>query len=210
MRRLVPAGLIAILVLLLTSSAMAQGGRPRTLVVQVPATTDIQLAAMPDGTERWGDVAPTNSPVEVDLRALKNPRALLFDAVGEIAFNATTPPFNADGYDQSPQNVWGYYHVDYIAARLGSLVGVFLNTNNPEPGVTGVGLVFWDLGFSRLRPGLNGTFFIGDGWTADPKWGGIQQVFYVPSGANRLYLGINSTGAGAFLGGLTVSITPVY
>jgi hypothetical protein len=42
-------------------------------------------------------------------------------------------------------------------------------------------------GFSSLSPLLNQTFFIGDGLTATGS--GLQQEFYVPDTATRLFLG---------------------
>ncbi len=71
---------------------------------------------------------------------------------------------------------------------LGFVTGVF-ESGAPE-GDPPPSLDFNSIGtdFSTLSPILQQLFFVGDGLTGDGT--GSAQVFYVPSGAKRLYLGI--------------------
>ena len=93
-------------------------------------------------------------------------------------------------------NVLSYQGISGIQLEQGSgfLTGVFLSasapagagpsrlgfTNNGTGGLTATS-------FASLAPVLNQTFFIGDGLTGNGA--GSQQVFYVPDGATRLFLG---------------------
>jgi hypothetical protein len=71
---------------------------------------------------------------------------------------------------------------------LGFVTGVF--ESGPPTGEAPATLDFNTIGtnFSSLSPELQQLFFIGDGLTGDGT--GSVQVFYVPSGAKKLYLGI--------------------
>ncbi|MHB8636982.1 MAG: hypothetical protein ACYC96_10995, partial [Fimbriimonadaceae bacterium] len=81
-----------------------------------------------------------------------------------------------------------------LDAGSGFLVGVFLSAAQPvDPAPAAlaftnngaVGLINTD--FASLSPLLDQTFFVGDGLTGNGT--GSQQVFNVPDGATRLYLG---------------------
>jgi hypothetical protein len=71
---------------------------------------------------------------------------------------------------------------------LGFVTGVF--ESGPPEGAAPATLDFNTIGtdFTSLSPVLQQLFFIGDGLTGDGT--GSVQVFYVPSGAKKLYLGI--------------------
>jgi hypothetical protein len=76
------------------------------------------------------------------------------------------------------------------APNAGYLVGLFVDGTVPS-GPAPAALDFNTLGtsFASLTPDLDQTFFIGDGLTGDGT--GTEQVFYVPTGATTLYLGIS-------------------
>ncbi|MGA7629557.1 MAG: hypothetical protein WCB11_02245 [Terriglobales bacterium] len=77
---------------------------------------------------------------------------------------------------------------------LGFVTGVF--ESGPPEGDARATLDFNSIGtdFSSLSPILQQLFFIGDGLTGDGT--GSVQVFYVPSGAKTLYLGITDACGG--------------
>jgi hypothetical protein len=80
------------------------------------------------------------------------------------------------------------------APGAGYLTGVFVAAGGPSGAApaalnftTGTGTAF-----TSLSPLLDQVFFIGDGLTGDGT--GATQVFYAPSGAFTLYLGISDAG----------------
>jgi hypothetical protein len=77
------------------------------------------------------------------------------------------------------------------APTLGFVTGVF--ESGAPKGDAPATLDFNTIGtdFTTLSPALQQLFFIGDGLTGDGT--GSVQVFYVPSGAKKLYLGIPDT-----------------
>ena len=70
----------------------------------------------------------------------------------------------------------------------GFLAGVFLGPSLPAvaPSATN----FASLDFASFAPSVGQVFFIGNGFTAAM----LQQIFFVPDGATRLYLGIADGG----------------
>jgi hypothetical protein len=66
------------------------------------------------------------------------------------------------------------------------LIGVFLSSTNPVA-TAPPAIEFTNTSFLTLSPGLNQTFFIGDGLTGTGT-GSVQQ-FFVPQDATQLYLG---------------------
>lgn len=72
-----------------------------------------------------------------------------------------------------------------------SLVGLFLNDNNPANSSPPTTLNFFP-DFSTLAPNLGQVFLIGDGVTSR----GLTQQFITPTGATRLFLGIADYDAG--------------
>jgi hypothetical protein len=77
-----------------------------------------------------------------------------------------------------------------MQAPYNCLVGVFLGPARPEVGQEPPSLDFWSdpdsREFDRIEPLIAQPFFIGDGRNSD----GTEQVFVVPDGATRLYLGV--------------------
>lgn len=80
--------------------------------------------------------------------------------------------------------------------RMMFLVGVFLDNNTPS----GAGPTAWAYNTNyadnaqQFSPGLGQVFYVGDGYTGSANQGSsnpldIQQTFFVPSTATRLYLG---------------------
>ena len=99
-------------------------------------------------------------------------------------------PFGLSGNFTSFQGISG------ISLNRGSgfLIGVFLSgaiPADPAPaslGFTNIGTAgLIDTGFASLSPLLNQTFFVGDGLTGNGS--GSMQLFAVPDGAERLFLG---------------------
>jgi hypothetical protein len=97
---------------------------------------------------------------------------------------------DADGIGSvSGENVAGAAGLSGITSpTAGFLTGAFVsNTLGATPAsldFTGVG----GTSFTSLSPALQQAFFIGDGLTGDAT--GTTQVFYVPTGATKLYLGL--------------------
>lgn len=114
------------------------------------------------------------------------------------------PPAVPDAFNVNVLSYGGISGMTVVESRSADrrvmfLTGVFLNDNEPS-GAAPERLDFssYSLGrdFDTLSPGLNQTFFIGDGLTGTGT--GNKQRFIVPSGATRLFLGI--VDAADFLG----------
>jgi hypothetical protein len=76
-----------------------------------------------------------------------------------------------------------------LTAPIDSLIGVFLGAAQPDLSAAPGALNFSTLGsrdFAALSPLLKQPFFIGDGRMND---GLTMQIFVVPAGAARLFLG---------------------
>lgn len=153
-----------------------------------------------------GDSVPTHSPAEVIGLGFAAGDALIFSATGGVAVGPGVPATNTpDGVSNFSMTNYG----DGISAptnvRVSALMGVFLGAGDPTGGLTPAQLSFASgINFASLTPGLSQIFFIGDGLTSssfvpsDPP--GAQQLFYVPAGATRLFLG-TSDGFGWFNNG---------
>ena len=73
--------------------------------------------------------------------------------------------------------------------RFAFLTGVFLGSSAPEPQAP-AGLIFTNADtFETLSPLVGQTFFVGDGLTGTGS--GAEQIFVVPQGATRLFLGVS-------------------
>lgn len=121
-----------------------------------------------------------------------------FSVTGTITINGGGNYNDPDGVGAAPANSYssGYGGISGInAPDGGELVGVFIA--NSGPGTTPpTELDYTSTGNSSetatsSSPELDQTFFIGDGWTGDGVGSGTQQTFYVPTGADELYLGIS-------------------
>jgi hypothetical protein len=131
----------------------------------------------------WGTLPPGVSfPAAAD-------QVLTFSSVSGIAdWGANDRPTGPDGWPES-QDISS---VDGIAGIIDPthrfyLTGVFVTDAEPaDPAPPR--LSFGAHNFASLLPGLNQTFFIGDGLTGTGA-GGVQK-FNVPPTATRLYLGL--------------------
>lgn len=153
-----------------------------------------------------GDSVPTHSPAEVIGLGFSAGDALIFSATGGVAVGPSVPATNTpDGVSDFSMTNYG----DGISAptnvRVSALMGIFLGPGDPTGSPTPAQLSFaGGIDFASLEPGINQIFFIGDGLTSrsfvpsDPP--GARQLFYVPVGASRLFLG-SSDGFGWFNNG---------
>jgi hypothetical protein len=185
-------------------------------IVTVPGTSDMWLAGMPNGSNNGSDSAPAHSPVLVGGLTLIPGTPLTFtNAIGGVLHTpgcSTSAPFSGcspiDGstfFDHSGGDSNG---IGALRAPINSLLGVFLGPQQPDATPAPGGLNFQTLGLDleTLSPELKQPFFIGDGHTA----GDVEQQFFVPGGATRLYLG-TMDGFGWFnnTGAITVTVTAV-
>jgi hypothetical protein len=219
--------LFSVLFLVLTVFG-ATNAHGDSITVVVPGTASIWLAEKPDGSTFWGsypqpDVAPTNSPVELDLAGFSPRTFLSFVVSGATSRNpdpVAYPPVGGDGETPGtgPNARWDVHQYDAlvdqttvsaIAGPFSALVGVFIDSTQP---LTTRPLTL-DFGsessrsFLTLDPMLRQVFFIGDGLT-NVGSGDLQQ-FLIPDGANKLYLGILDVPNYNNVGSLQVSISAV-
>lgn len=167
------------------------------------------LAGMPNGsTDDGNDVAPDESPRRALLIDLSTAVSLTFSATGgshlapgcpiPATFPACSPPDGSVTVGPHTASVSGDSNgIANLVAPYSALVGVFLDDTQPDLSAAPSGLDFSMSGlgtdFVSLSPELRQPFFIGDGQTSGMQ----QQVFHVPSGATRLYLGTHD-GTGWF------------
>ncbi len=210
----------------LAHAAMSAGG---SVTVVVPGDANPWLAGMPAGSTASGDSVP-QPPVQVLGLDLSAAGYLSFNGVtGQTSYSGGCPAFScysADGdvsgetdyLGGSPgfiNRAWAGYTggengISDVTAPLGSLIGVYMDNSQPDPGATPGAFDFrvTGLDFSTLSPVLNQAFFIGDGLTPT----GDVQRFIVPVGATRLYLGTMDgfgwTGNNGALGATVLAAVP--
>ena len=168
------------------------------VIVIVPGTSDPWLAGMPNGSTASAggggfDIAPTHSPVEVLGLPFGAGDLLFFSATGTVdhcdfggcGLNGPEGEASSNSHSAGVQNGIGD-----VLAPTDSLIGIFLGPMapnlTPDPGAV---LDFSSVAarnFSTLSPLLEQPFFIGDGLMND---GLTVQLFDVPTGATRLFLG---------------------
>jgi PEP-CTERM motif len=164
-----------------------------------------------------GDVAPEQSPTLVSGLSLVSGQALTFSARGQVShMNIPVGGDNPDGtvYLDIPINYDDGISAPKNVNRIDALVGVFLGQSSPTGGSTPARLDFVDdLSFLSVAPQVGQMFFIGNGLTGDTSggdFGGMTQLFIVPAGATRLYLGtIDGSGWAGNTGQFFVEITAV-
>jgi len=172
--------------------------QPTTNVVVVPGPADPWLAGLPDGTPDGADIAPAESPTEYP-GVVTGGDIFTFSSSGTTAYGPATGYFNALGdvgtiFNRTYGDANG---ISLLTAPISSLVGVFLDDNDPRTEGTPPPGLTWNLETYPLQPGLRQTFYIGDG-------SGGQII--APPGATRLFLGIMDTTHSNNLGGLTVTV----
>jgi hypothetical protein len=153
-----------------------------------------------------GDSVPAHSPAEVIGLGFSPGDALIFSATGGVAVGPSVPATNTpDGVSNFSMTNYGDGISAPTSVRLSALMAVFLGAGDPTGTPTPAQLDFsGGIDFASVSPGLNQIFFIGDGLTSrsfvpsDPP--GARQLFYVPAGATRLFLG-SSDGFGWFNNG---------
>lgn len=179
-----------------------------TLVV--PGKANPWLAGVPEGgTASGGDQAPAQSPVLVP-NVVPGMR-LSFAATGGVQFQASPPAASPDG------DVGGGTHaaengISGSTTPWNSMLGVFLGPEDPRESAAPPSTLNFLSGqnpgtsFSTLAPAKKQIFFIGDGKTGTGV--GETQIFTVPEGATRLYLG-TSDGSGWYnnVGEIEVTVT---
>jgi Flp pilus assembly protein TadG len=172
---------------------------PLEVVNDVPGTSNLWLAGMPDGTvaslgnpHNNPDYAPTASPSLVNGIPLVEGQALAFDSISGGANNGqSTTRIGPDGNTgQTVSNFCGNeLGKSNVTAPINSVIAVFLDDQLPtSAGSTPPSLDFSTAAsrdFASLSPQLRQPFFVGDGLRAD----GSTQSFVVPRGATRLFIG---------------------
>ncbi|MCZ8227016.1 MAG: PEP-CTERM sorting domain-containing protein [Microcystis sp. LE19-84.1B] len=195
--------------MILISLSVASG--VQAVTITVPGTSTPWLAGMPNGTTLAGDIAPTNSPVQVSGLSLIPGQTLNFSVTGAVNNNPGSPPPTATPDGVTSLLTWGpHYGISQISnGRLNSLLGVFLDNSQPDSTPAPAALDFSSIGinFSSLAPQLKQVFFIGDGLTGTGS--GAVQNFIVPSGATRLFLGPLDYGTYNNAGSFTVTVEAV-
>jgi hypothetical protein len=183
--RLLPLFLMLLITACIVS--VSQG----SVTVSVPGYANPWLAGMPNGTTASTanrDSAPTNSPVQVTGLPLWNGANLTFSASGLTSNDPNDTLRGPDG-DTAVFNTHflsAEHGKSGLTAPLSSLVGVFLDNNQPTSSPAPASLDFTgNLSFSSFAPSLKQVFFVGNGLTSS----GQVQHFVVPDGATRLFLG---------------------
>ena len=118
--------------------------------------------------------------------------SLTFSVTGSVTLNSGGNDNDADGVGAAPGTSYesGYGSISGITANgAGYLVGVFIRPSAPGPAPSPLDFTSTGTSFTSLSLQLVSGLFIGDGLTGDGA--GSTQVFYAPSGAATLYLGIS-------------------
>jgi hypothetical protein len=162
-----------------------------TLQLKVPGTANPWLAGLPDGaTAAAGDVAPTQSPVLVG--AVWPGLRLVFSATGGVHFQGGAVGTSPDGGGPAGTGSHGAENgMSGVTVPWDSLLGVFVGPGDARDSAAPTMVLDFTgaqgTGFATLSPELKQVFFIGDGLTGTGD--GAQQIFTVPPGATRLFLG---------------------
>ncbi len=178
--------------------AAASGVIPGRMSAQSgSASVDTKMSIYLAGGNTY-TIAPPNggglSPFEI-LLAPGTGRVLRVDATGTAVFCdlVNCPTTSPDGPSIGGTNLTSSGSISGILAPTsGFLTGVFLGAS--LPGAAPSALDFGTIGtnFTSLSGlQLGQQFFIGNGFTT----GAVQQLFFVPDGATRLYLGIADGGS---------------
>jgi uncharacterized delta-60 repeat protein len=168
-----------------------------TANVIVPGTSNLWLAGMPDGTPSlYGDVAPANSPVRVNINLNDGKWIEASNVTGGVS-HGLFPLVGPDGCHDASECAFEFFIISHeagaeygksnLTAPINSLISVFLDNNTPaDPAPLPYDFSTDDSrNYIELHPQLKQTFFIGDGKTAT----GIQQKIFIPENATRLFVG---------------------
>ena len=185
-----------IALLLPFTAALSLAATQTAATLRVPATSNPYLAGLTAGTSSYGDSAPQQSPVLVELY-LGNAAYVSFSATGSAQHHPNRPP----KFD-SPNGSLAVTHaaehgISQLTAPIDSLLGVFLTDDRPDrdpaPPAVNFRTVGWN--FVSLEPKLKQVFFIGTGHVnARPPGSSRKKLterrFFVPKGATRLFLAV--------------------
>jgi len=170
--------------------AVSAGRATALQLYTVPATDNIYSAGLSSPVAPGGSGAGT-LPVYIPVTAGQN--AFQFSASGSITENnwggSGGVYHGPDGGTISGVTVYAYGGLSGFNSDLTlPLAGVFLSDSPPQdPAPPSLDFSSQGLGldFPMLSPLIGQVFFVGDGQTS----GGLTQIFNVPAGATRLYLG---------------------
>jgi hypothetical protein len=177
-------------------TAISIASRGKIVTQSVNALGCPWLAGMPTGSTvaaTGGNPtpasAPANAPFQVSGLSIAGGVQICFrQTAGQTGYiNATSNGPDGDPtwiVAQDPAN-----GINTTAAPITALMGIFLDSRQPSTYTQAGSLdfsTFASRDFSSLSPQLKQVFFIGDGMNSS----GQLQVFNVPIGATRLYLGI--------------------
>ncbi|HUP80118.1 MAG TPA: putative Ig domain-containing protein, partial [Pirellula sp.] len=177
----------------------------------VTGTSDPWLAGMPAGsTASSGDVAPAQSPIQVNGVPIVAGSTLTFQATGSVNYVPSPSGDPPDGNGIFIAHSDGAENgISQVIAIGNSLMAVFLGADQPSltPAPSTLdfrpfGNVVGGIDYLTLTPKLKQVFFIGNGLTQS----GQKQEITVPDGATRLFLG-TMDGAGWFNNFGTFSVT---
>jgi hypothetical protein len=176
-------------------------------LLEIKGTDAIYLANRSDVTiSPLGTTNPTfplqrHSYVNPDFSAETFPQfvpasgvsSFAFDATGHIDFfNGLGVGWGPDGGEPNGSTLGNVEGISGYRGPQGSLVGLFLNDDNPLGATPPATIDFSSAGigasFASLSPALGQVFFIGDGKTGTGT-GSLQQ-FYTPVSATKLFIGI--------------------
>jgi len=201
------------------SSAVAlaltlQAGVAAAAQAVVPGSANPNLAGRGDGYSCCsGDSTPAQAAVEVKGLAFAPTDVLTFEVTGQVSFGGgPVSGNNPDGDSAFSMTTYGDGISSPTDVRANALLGLFLGDESPTGAATPDPLSFaTGLAFSWVAPEVGQIFFIGDGLTSDTNAGlfnGADQIFIVPDGATRLFLG-TCDGVGWYnnSGSFTVDVT---
>ena len=165
----------------------------------VPSTSDLWLAGMPNGAKasansagNYQDTTANASPYQATSIPVTPGTYVKFAYIDGHSANSptvtTVPPDGDTGYILS-HDAGAENGVADITAPINSLIGLFLGSSAPD-GTAAPSSRDYSSASSRDQAQyddiqLKQPFFIGDGLTSD----GASQMFMVPAGCTRLYLG---------------------
>lgn len=162
---------------------------PAAAQTTVPAQANIYGAGH-DSPPAPGGGGAGVSPTLVTLPSAADRTVTFTGVAGTIDYGPCCPPNGPDGVavsDAYPAPIWDGLAGTDFPTRSRFLAGVFLDDTEPgDPAPER--LFFADGAFADLSPSLRQIFFVGDGLTGTGD--GEAQVFHVPAGATRLFLGL--------------------
>lgn len=163
--------------------------------LSIPANAEIHGAGNAGLPDPSGGVMPLLVSLPPNTASI-----IVSNVSGSISLNGGSGHNNADGVMTSgygyPSSSFTYAFGGLSGLRIpgaGALVGVFEPPAAPAANApASLDFVAVGTSFGILAPQLFQTFFVGDGLQGDGS--GMGQVFLVPPGATRLFLGIPDAG----------------